>query len=64
MKKRDFNIAYVTAELRAKLAIAKFNKEFENAQGSNTIRKNPSGPNTNGGQTDNANRNVSGQSGY
>lgn len=29
MKKRNFNIAYVTAELRAKLAIQEFEKEFE-----------------------------------
>jgi len=64
MKKRDFNIAYVTAELRAKLAIAKFTKEFENAQGSNTVSKNPAGVNPKLQSADNANRNVSGQSGY
>jgi hypothetical protein len=30
MNKRDFNIAYVNAEIRAKMQIDKFAKEFEN----------------------------------
>jgi hypothetical protein len=30
MKKRAFNLAYVEAEIRAKIAIQKFAQEFEN----------------------------------
>jgi hypothetical protein len=41
MNKRAFNIAYVSAELKAKLCITKFEKEFEkngnqNQQGQST----------------------------
>lgn len=41
MNKRAYNIAYVNAELRAKLAIGKFEKEFRNNGNQNQSRNVP-----------------------
>lgn len=58
MNKRDFNIAYVNAELKAKITITKFEKEFENGN-QNQRRDVPAN-----GQTNDAPRNVPQQPGY
>lgn len=53
-QKRVFNLAYVDAELRAKLTIQKFEKEFENA----TNAKNTPAKPAPAGQTNPAEGNV------
>ena len=52
MTKREFNIAYVSAELKAKLAVTRFEKEFEN--GNQNQQRNSA----QGGQTNDAAGNV------
>ena len=52
MNKRSYMIAVVNAELRAKIAITKFEKEFQNGN------QNPSRPATPSRPNNNAERNV------
>lgn len=59
MNKRAFNISYVTAELKAKLCIGKFEKEFENGNQNQQQQPTPQLR-----QDNNAQGNVPQQPGY
>jgi hypothetical protein len=53
MNRREFNVAYANAEIRALIAIKRFEKEFDNGGNQNRQRNVPAA-----GQNNNAPRNI------